>query len=483
MKIYEAEKSLESLMVSKTNSSLCVPIKLSEEKSDSLINSLTEIQKFGTNTKLSKVLASVTEHPELMYGSAILVSTVMNRNDDVFLPEEVWPARQTPVNTPFNDDHIAVDIIGHIIAARPLDSNGNEITETNTIPDYFDIEVDWVVYQGIFPSIAKEIAEKAPIGQKFVSMECKFKNFDYALFDKSEAKIIARNQDTAFLTKYLRAYGGDGHFKDYRIGRVIREITFDGMGAVDVPANPTSEFTKLNDLDFVSNASLSDIVKDSKVVLYVTKGKIMTIETIEQATTVINELTAKAEKAVELQTSVDSLTNDLNAEKLKVTAAEQTVADLKTQIKTLNTELTSVKADLTDKNAQLQKIADDAKIAARLAQLADLGVEITDEQKQKATAMTDEAFASVIEFTKAVTSKPTASIQTQKVTENVTEQVTEATTQATQTLATAEVESTVDVTATAGDGQPESESDKLQKAAAKLIKVVRASRQTVAKKK
>src|SRR5688500_14887359 len=122
MKIYNEEKFLQERIVAadKTVATLQVPIKISnEDRTDLLIENLRNIKKDGC-ADFGRSLAKLANepHPDLMYGDAILVSTVMNNNDDVFLPSETWTARNTPVNTPFNDDHVEMDIIGHIISAQ-----------------------------------------------------------------------------------------------------------------------------------------------------------------------------------------------------------------------------------------------------------------------------------------------------------------------------------------------------------------------------
>jgi hypothetical protein len=73
-------------------------------------------------------------------------------------------------------------------------------------------------------------------------MECFFKNFDYGLIDRTTGNytILPRNEATAYLTKYLRAYGGGGEHQNFKIGRVLRNITFSGKGFVSKPANPDS---------------------------------------------------------------------------------------------------------------------------------------------------------------------------------------------------------------------------------------------------
>ena len=85
-------------------------------------------------------------------------------------------------------------------------------------------------------------------------MECFFKGFDYGLFNSEtgEYKVLARNEETAFLTKYLRAYGGDGKHQNYKLGRVLRNITFSGKGFVDKPANPDSVIFTKNDFSKIS---------------------------------------------------------------------------------------------------------------------------------------------------------------------------------------------------------------------------------------
>lgn len=191
---------------------------------------------------------------DLYYVQSILVSSSWNKNDDIFDKAEVWAARNTPEDKPTNLEHDENLIIGHIISNWPIDDDGTPIDDNidlNLVPDKFHILTGSVIYRAFSSAELKERAEKliAEIenGTKYVSMECYFKNFDYGLINKttSDYKVLARNNDTAYLTKYLRAYGGKGEHQDYKIGRVLRNITFSGKGFVDKPANPDSIiFTK-----------------------------------------------------------------------------------------------------------------------------------------------------------------------------------------------------------------------------------------------
>lgn len=54
------------------------------------------------------------------------------------------------------------------------------------------------------------------------------------------SKVVARDEDTAFLTKHLRCYGGTGQYDGYSIARALKNITFHGNAFTKRPANPDS---------------------------------------------------------------------------------------------------------------------------------------------------------------------------------------------------------------------------------------------------
>ena len=189
------------------------------------------------------------EDSDLYYVQSILVTSSWNKNDDIFDSQEIWLAKNTPEDKPTNLEHDEAIIIGHITSNWPIDEEGNiipEDTDINELPDKYHILTGSVIYNGFSQPELKERAEQLideiQTGTKFVSMECFFKGFDYGLKNKEtgEYKVLARNDDTAHLTKYLRAYGGLGEHQNYRIGRVLRNITFSGKGFVNKPANPES---------------------------------------------------------------------------------------------------------------------------------------------------------------------------------------------------------------------------------------------------
>lgn len=396
MKIYEKEQDIKAAVgKNKTCSALISPIKITENKHDLFVKSLSDNK---LSQSISKTIAKIAdqEHPDLMYGSAILVSTVWNDNDDVFLPEDTWKARNSIINQPFNDNHIEYDIIGHIIAETPVDADGNIISEQK---DYFDISVDFVVYKSIFPKVTSEIAEKAPNGEKFVSMEARFKNFDYALLDdQGNMKIVARNDQTAFLTKYLRAYGGNGLYNNYKIGRVLREFRFVGMGSVDEPANPASKFTR------IENYSSDTDFEQQLVSLNKTEGKKMDElqKALEKVSTLETELTTVKAELEAKNAELTAVNEKLNVATTKAEVAEQKVTEFNAQIESLNKTVSDTKAELDTYKGQIDEINKNTKANERFAKLAELKIDLKDEQKAKIKEMSDEAFASIIEFTQEI---------------------------------------------------------------------------------
>lgn len=223
----------------------------------------------NTQLKNIKSFASLVDS-DLYYVQSILVSSSWNKNDDIFDPEEVWAARNTPEDKPTNLEHDENLIIGHITGNWPITEDGyiiDESTSPKNLPEKYHILTGSVIYRAFSSNELKDRSEKliAEIedGNKFVSMECFFKGFDYGLIHKStgEYKVLSRNDSTAYLTKHLRAYGGLGEYDNYKIGRVLRNITFSGKGFVDKPANPDSIIFNKDMLDKLSVKKIDDLIE------------------------------------------------------------------------------------------------------------------------------------------------------------------------------------------------------------------------------
>lgn len=277
---------------------------------------------------------------------SILVSTVWNKNDDVFDKVEAWMARNSPVDKPTNMNHDQKIIVGHMIHSTVIDNDGNLIaddTPIDSLPDLYHIVDSAVIYAKFddkdMQKIVYDLIHNIEDGKIYVSMECFFRNFDYAIQQENgEIVYLERSEGTAFLTKHLRIYGGSGEFQGRKIGRVLRGITFIGRGYVTEPANPASVILSKDEEKCHSVASYKELKSISGVCNNNENGE---NEMSQELQDQVNELNGKLEAALaqvnELSEQIGSLTN--------------TKTELETQVLSLN-----------EKNTVLARENEDYKI-------------------------------------------------------------------------------------------------------------------------
>lgn len=343
-------------------------------------------------TKLSQSFASLNDN-DLYYVQSILVSSNWNKNDDIFDKREIWLARRTPEDKPTNLEHNENIIIGHITSNWPITEDGHLIpddTDIDNLPEKYHILTGSVIYRAYSSDELRNRTEKliAEIqnGTKYVSMECLFKGFDYGLINKdnNEYKVLSRNEDTAYLTKFLRAYGGSGMHGNYKIGRVLRNITFSGKGFVDRPANPESIifnidlFSEKNN-DFaksgVSN-NQSNIIMENELMSANTQAAENNTENTEINTTAQEVELASALKTKEEEMKKMKEENDKSKAESDVVLAELnksleetkvTLAAKEEEINTLKTEMESIEAamkkDTEAKDEELKKVKSELESA------------------------------------------------------------------------------------------------------------------------
>lgn len=372
------------------------------------------------NVKHIKSLASVNDG-DLYYVQSILVSSDWNKNDDIFDKAEVWAAKNTPEDKPTNLEHNENDIVGHITSNWPITDDGiliDENTPVDNLPEKFHILTGSVIYKAFSATELQQRAQKLiseiETGKKYVSMECLFNNFDYGLINKStgEYKILPRNEDTAYLTKYLRAYGGVGEHENYKIGRVLRNITFSGKGFVDKPANPDSVIFTKNMFTQASEKNLAEKIEDFSEPGVSNNQLNLNVETItmnlEQEITELKATIASLEQ--DNAAKADLINNYVSElEAMKQTKEETTKAydeTMKTHQEAL-LENEQLKKDLEDTKKTIEayqaKEAERAKqemMAKRMASLTDLGVdaESAEATVNKFESLDDEAFAAITQL-------------------------------------------------------------------------------------
>jgi len=417
VRVYKAEQGIEFAMNDAGNASSLVTAKVRVGDIKQYFDGMSVADLIKTTSAIQTVEELLgQEQPDLALVVAILVSTGWNLNDDIFTPEEVWKARQTPLHKPMNDNHEASSILGHIVQTRALDKFGNEIelAEDESPPEEFDIEVAGVLYRA-FPELSERIEEiiaKAGSGEMFVSMEAWFPDFGYGLIDPAtgSTKLVERNEETAFLTKHLRIYGGSGEYQGYKIGRVLKNIIFGAQGFVETPANPESVIKVAANKNAASSvfvtAELSELpeggVGNVKEQLKELQAKLD--EALAAIASKDEEIAALKQAAEEVAAKdydgqIASLTEskDQNAQELSDLTAK--AEELTSENEALKTQLAEVTDRAEKSEAELVEIRKDASARERLAKLADVKqIEDEDATLAELREMTDETFEMVIKY-------------------------------------------------------------------------------------
>jgi uncharacterized protein YoxC len=384
--------------------------------------------------KLHKLLkANVKSLVDLHPLNSIMVSTGWNLNDDVFERSETWASRNTPEDKPLNYQHDFSDIIGHIIGCSPIDEEYNIIPEVDKdgndtsiedLPSKFHIFSTSVLYKVWHDNkdLQKRmdtILAELPEGKWFVSMECLFSNYDYAIvLPDGSQKIIVRNEESSFLTKYLRAYGGTGIYNGCKIGRLPRNLIFSGKGLVKKPANPDSViFAKQNIIDFDGRtfASCKEIVSNSKTVGYMNGISGVTQQTQEMDDMTLEQLNAKVDALTkqnnqlqveneQLKAKIAALEADVNVRDEQLSFKASELAKANEKIIELSKKVDELSADLADANEEIARNKAERVKSNRISILVEkLGVDKNEASElfDITTSLTDELFARYVEKTRA----------------------------------------------------------------------------------
>lgn len=471
MHIYKAEKEAGLSEVLSAQSSI-IYASLAEKSSmfDESIH-----KKIQSNKDILKALAGI-EDTDLYYTQSILVTTSWNKNDDIFDPKEVWMAKETPTHKPTNLEHNENIIVGHITSNWPIDDNGNLLDENiniNTLPEKFHILTGSVIYKGFtdeeLRGRSNQLIEQIEAGEKYVSMECFFKGFDYGLINKTTGSynILPRSDETAFLTQHLRSYGGLGEHENYKVGRVLRQITFSGKGFVDRPANPESViFSKDNlyfDKDIANIKKMSSKNDDfAKEGVFSNQANLKeTIMSVEQVETTVEEVTVTVvtpevtpEVTVEVA-EVDPSVDTQEAEAAKkmmqeeMDKKEKEMKKMKAALEIAQNELQTINEVVAGYKMKEEEMAKKEKKMKRMAALVQNGVteELANATVDKFESLEDESFDAITLLV--------ANMKIKTVTATIKEEKTESTTEdVSQALENVEIEQEIDL---AVDGEVDSE--------------------------
>jgi hypothetical protein len=402
MKIYQNEITDGIAEVVRTDTSVayCVPATISTVPHSSCSREfLDKIKASSANPK----------QVDLYYLKSVLVSTGWNKNDDVFSPEATWAARSTPEDKQFNFMHNENDIIGHITGSYVVDRDGNAIAEnTEDTPKEFDIITEAVLYNSWTNTENRErmqqIIAEIEEGKWFVSMECLFAGFDYSILgEDGQAKVVARDEKSSFLTKHLRAYGGTGEYEGYKIGRSLRDISFSGKGLVSKPANPRS---------VILDASKAFSTNDSNFT-QVSQGEVNMADTNvleRQLAEVQTELASAKEenKAIRAQIeaakdkeyadTIASLEGDLTAKADEISALQEKLAATEEAVKSLEDSIADMHGKMEKKEEEMKKMKKMQRDEKRKASLVEAGFDADEAEESVALydVLEDEAFNTIV---------------------------------------------------------------------------------------
>ena len=202
--------------------------------------------------KASKVieLPNVSQkQPDLLYFSAIFVSSGENLNHAYFLGSELVAAEGTIINKALDVEHSEDEIIGHIYERAFMTKEGEKLEvqelaskETASLDaEEMHVAIAGIIYKNRFPNIAQEVADN----KWKVSMECYYTDFDVKvgelIIDRKSADALGlASASDDVLGKTAKVIKKGKEIAEGHIARVLRGICFSGCGIVKNPANPPS---------------------------------------------------------------------------------------------------------------------------------------------------------------------------------------------------------------------------------------------------
>jgi hypothetical protein len=224
-------------------------------------------------------------------------------------------------------------------------------------------------------------------------MECLFPAFDYAMIGSNgEQKVVKREETSAFLTKHLRAYGGKGEYDGYKVGRLLRNFSFSGVGLVEKPANPRSII--LN-----NQKSINFIISQAEEINMQDELELLKAE-LAEAKEAKDKMKEEAGKMKEEAEKAKKAKSEAEAE---ATAAKEDAKNAKEEAKKSKDEAEMAKKSKAESEEELDKMKKEKMMQKRKAALAEVGIN----DVSAFEALADEAFEAIhATMKKAAAAKP-----------------------------------------------------------------------------
>ena len=395
---FEKEAGLEKRIKSQTSlayvSQLCpAHTEINNSELNEIISSAHKLDSLRSQADVSDA--------DVYQTFSILVSASWNKNDDVFNKSEVWAAKETPKHKPANLEHDEKQIVGGIIGSWPVDANFDLIDKNASefdLPDFYHLLVSSVIYRQWqdpeYQARAEDLIKKIESGEMFVSMECIFRGFDYAVVTPDNKNhIIARSEETSFLTQHLRSYGGTGGYQDHKVGRLLRNITFSGKGFVEKPANPDSIIFDSDHIFDFSNASITKNPFSSKNGVSVNVEEELFSskerqENLNMSTDILNNQIGELKEALaDVQAENKELTEKLS--KANVEGLEKRIQELSEASEALNESINKLNDDLAAEASKSEELEAKLSTETEARTKAEDLIQSMEKEKIKAARMAD----------------------------------------------------------------------------------------------
>lgn len=400
---HEINDGIAELVKTQASIAYCMPTTVNKNKCSEEKSELIRRQDV-----IDRVVAENKNQIDLYYIESVLVSTGWNKNDDVFTSEATWAARKTPEDKQFNFMHDENDIIGHITGSYVLTKDGKAVADEDSArPDDFDIITQAVLYNSWTGEENRErmnkIIAEIEDGKWYVSMECLFSGFDYALInEKGIAKILARDDASSFLTKHLRAYGGTGEYEGYKLGRALSNIAFSGKGLVSKPANPRSVIfnnasANVIQFDADSKFTIGEIKMGDQTLMEKQLDEVRA--QLAQAKAENEAIKAKIEEAKdkEFASKIDSFKTAAEQSQATIDQLNEVIKSTQARVAELEDALAQSNTQLTEAKMHMEEMKKKEKMQKRMATLIDAGFDEEEATQTLASfdSLGDEAFETI----------------------------------------------------------------------------------------
>jgi len=194
------------------------------------------------------------------------------------------------------------------------------------------------------------------------------------------------------------------------------------MGDVTDPANPASKYLKIENYSYAklneikkgetmateNTAILTQAQADEQIQAAVAKALGEAKAISDQAiATVKSELETLGAEFETTKTTLAQVKDQADAHVSKLDISQGELAKVQASLDAVNKDIEATKVILAAKTAELDAINAEKKVQARFDALTKAGITLDEAKKAKIPSMSDEAFASVLEFASTVSTQPT----------------------------------------------------------------------------